>query len=106
MMSAFMPSFLYFVIFVSDKYNQCFFGGGGYRNIFRRELKEVGKQRPVVIHCSAGVGRTGTFIALDTIMAALSEGNFRIALNLHDVIAKMRKNRLILVQTPVSIPSS
>ncbi|XP_071083308.1 uncharacterized protein [Haliotis cracherodii] len=53
-------------------------------------------QAPVVVHCSAGVGRTGTFIGLDALMErALQEG----VVDVHDFVLKMRADRVSMVQT-------
>nr|XP_022308872.1 uncharacterized protein LOC111114722 isoform X2 [Crassostrea virginica] len=53
-------------------------------------------QAPTVVHCSAGVGRTGTFIALD---ALYREGNKTGLVNVSDFVKKMRQNRVSMVQT-------
>ena len=51
-------------------------------------------------HCSAGVGRTGTFITIDTVLEqAKKEGVVDIA----GVINKLRHQRMKMVQTVVRI---
>ncbi|KAM8909546.1 receptor-type tyrosine-protein phosphatase O isoform 3-T3 [Spinachia spinachia] len=51
---------------------------------------------PVVVHCSAGVGRTGTFIALDRLMQHIREHEFADILGM---VSEMRSHRLSMVQT-------
>ncbi|XP_036375885.1 receptor-type tyrosine-protein phosphatase O [Megalops cyprinoides] len=51
---------------------------------------------PVVVHCSAGVGRTGTFIALDRLMQHIAEHEYADILGL---VSEMRSHRLSMVQT-------
>nr|XP_034322788.1 receptor-type tyrosine-protein phosphatase kappa-like isoform X2 [Crassostrea gigas] len=51
---------------------------------------------PVLVHCSAGIGRTGTYIAID----AFSEGRkTQNKINIAEYIKKMRRNRMNMVQT-------
>uniref|UniRef100_A0A7N5ZY53 protein-tyrosine-phosphatase n=1 Tax=Anabas testudineus TaxID=64144 RepID=A0A7N5ZY53_ANATE len=51
---------------------------------------------PIIVHCSAGVGRTGTFIALDRLMQHIREHEF---VDILGMVSEMRSHRLSMVQT-------
>ena len=56
--------------------------------------------KPLLVHCSAGVGSTGTFILLDLAMQQMvNEGTLCILGNLK----KLRGERMKLVQTQVTM---
>ncbi|XP_038068060.1 receptor-type tyrosine-protein phosphatase mu-like [Patiria miniata] len=50
-----------------------------------------------VIHCSAGVGRTGTYIALEAMMEQMAQER---QVDVLGFIYQMRQNRIKMVQTP------
>ena len=57
---------------------------------------------PIVVHCSAGVGRTGTFITLDAQMKRIkAEEN----LDIFNFVRAMRYRRCFMVQTEVIFPT-
>eukprot|EP00055_Hartaetosiga_balthica_P016516 m.105002 g.105002 ORF g.105002 m.105002 type:complete len:677 (+) comp9121_c5_seq1:102-2132(+) len=67
---------------------------------FRKAVnKEICSDSPILIHCSAGVGRTGTYIAVDTLIRRLESSSG--SLNPADVLNSMRQRRAYLVQTLV-----
>lgn len=52
---------------------------------------------PAVVHCSAGIGRSGTFALVDTCLQYLKKG---IVFDIRDTLLEMRKFRMGLIQTP------
>ena len=52
----------------------------------------------LVVHCSAGVGRTGTFIVLDIMLQVLEA---KAGINVYECILKLRTQRCHMVQTEV-----
>ncbi|XP_050561388.1 tyrosine-protein phosphatase 10D isoform X1 [Spodoptera frugiperda] len=53
--------------------------------------------RPVVVHCSAGVGRSGTFITLDTALQQLA--SHADCIDVFGMVHAMRRERVWMVQT-------
>lgn len=52
---------------------------------------------PMVVHCSAGVGRSGTIIAIDTAIELLRNSSY---VDVTSVVTAMRHDRVMLVQHP------
>ncbi|XP_070491352.1 tyrosine-protein phosphatase 10D isoform X3 [Chironomus tepperi] len=65
---------------------------------FVRAFRErVGPEtRPIVVHCSAGVGRSGTFICLDRILQQIQVSDY---VDIFGIVYSMRKERVWMVQT-------
>lgn len=55
--------------------------------------------RPILVHCSAGCGRTGTICSIDYVWALLRAGKLTDDFSLYSIIQEMRKQRIAMVQT-------
>lgn len=64
-----------------------------------QELKRsAGGQAPLMVHCSAGIGRTGVYILLETSLAHLQNNT---PADLGETLKRMRQQRMGMVQTEV-----
>ena len=53
---------------------------------------------PILVHCSAGVGRTGTFIAVDM---AMEQAEKERKVDIAGIVTRLRQQRMKMVQTDV-----
>ncbi|XP_014900334.1 receptor-type tyrosine-protein phosphatase H isoform X2 [Poecilia latipinna] len=67
-----------------------------FRGLVRKHIESEGSKAPTVVHCSAGVGRTGTIIALDVLLQQLQQER---AVGINSFVYKMRQHRSHMVQT-------
>ncbi|KAJ8040911.1 Receptor-type tyrosine-protein phosphatase T [Holothuria leucospilota] len=67
---------------------------------FARRIKTYQKTAPghLLVHCSAGVGRTGTFIALYTLMDVIETDT---KIDIYGYVERMRQDRIKMVQTEI-----
>ena len=63
-----------------------------------RKQFPVSFDHPLLVHCSAGIGRTGTFITLDMMMQQM---NAKATLSVHQCVRNLRTQRMKMVQTLV-----
>ncbi|XP_071163472.1 receptor-type tyrosine-protein phosphatase alpha-like isoform X2 [Mytilus edulis] len=65
---------------------------------FRHKVfsSKVSPKGPIIIHCSAGIGRTGTFIALDYIVNEANEVKY---IDVFKCVETLRRQRVNMVQT-------
>eukprot|EP00079_Xenopus_tropicalis_P027337 XP_012821586.1 PREDICTED: tyrosine-protein phosphatase non-receptor type 9 isoform X1 [Xenopus tropicalis] len=77
---------------------------GAVKKEQRRLVEELGTQwrgppggPPLVVHCSAGIGRTGTFCTLDICLSQLDDVG---TVSIQETVQKMRQQRAFSIQTP------
>ncbi|CAF4544917.1 unnamed protein product, partial [Rotaria sp. Silwood2] len=66
------------------------------------EQESINLPPPIVVHCSSGTGRTGTYIAIDIILHLLDQPNEqleRMQLDIMGVVNQLRHDRAKMVQT-------
>lgn len=64
-------------------------------------IKNTVANSPLIVHCSAGVGRSGTFIALDHLLKELDDDVLDSAEGdpIYDLVSKLREQRMYMVQS-------
>ncbi|XP_057683087.1 receptor-type tyrosine-protein phosphatase H-like isoform X2 [Corythoichthys intestinalis] len=67
-----------------------------FRSLIREHMDANGTKAPTVVHCSAGVGRTGTIIALDILLQQLHRDK---QVSINALVHNMRLRRPHMVQT-------
>ncbi|XP_057692294.1 receptor-type tyrosine-protein phosphatase eta isoform X2 [Corythoichthys intestinalis] len=68
----------------------------GFRHLVREHMDQYSTNSPAVVHCSAGVGRTGTFIAIDRLLFQIEREN---VVDVYGVVHDLRMHRPLMVQT-------
>ncbi|MEQ2161400.1 Tyrosine-protein phosphatase non-receptor type 1 [Goodea atripinnis] len=66
-----------------------------------RESGSLGPEHgPSVVHCSAGIGRSGSFALVDTCLVLMDRSKSSSSVDIQKVLLDMREYRMGLIQTP------
>lgn len=58
---------------------------------------------PAVIHCSAGIGRSGTFCLIDSVLCMIESQGSTEGIDIFGTLLEMRDFRMGLIQTPIQL---
>ncbi|XP_067090238.1 receptor-type tyrosine-protein phosphatase eta [Osmerus mordax] len=67
-----------------------------FRHLVREHMDQFSRHSPTIVHCSAGVGRTGTFIAIDRLLFQIERDSM---VDVYGTIHDLRMHRPLMVQT-------
>ncbi|KAL0968000.1 hypothetical protein UPYG_G00260820 [Umbra pygmaea] len=67
-----------------------------FRHLVREHMNQYSRHSPTVVHCSAGVGRTGTLIAIDRLIFQIERESI---VDVYGIIHDLRMHRPLMVQT-------
>ncbi|KAL4221285.1 protein tyrosine phosphatase [Mactra antiquata] len=68
-------------------------------NIVNTKQESIAGAGPIVVHCSAGIGRTGTFIVIDMILNQIKTYGMDCEIDIQKTIQMVRSQRSGMVQT-------
>ncbi|EED19935.1 protein-tyrosine phosphatase 2 [Talaromyces stipitatus ATCC 10500] len=76
--------------------------------LFQRTAEKSSLKNPRIVHCSAGVGRTGTFIALDHLLRELDSGEllspkYFIEDPIYETVNQLREQRMMMVYNEMQL---
>ncbi|KAL1271207.1 hypothetical protein QQF64_030223 [Cirrhinus molitorella] len=67
-----------------------------FRHLVREHMDQYSRHSPTLVHCSAGVGRTGTFVAIDRLIFQIERDG---VVDVFGIIHDLRMHRPLMVQT-------
>ncbi|NWU94896.1 PTPRV phosphatase, partial [Upupa epops] len=67
-----------------------------FRELVREHIQSTKDAGPTLVHCSAGVGRTGTFLALDQLLQQMKQEK---VVDIFGVVYALRMSRYLMIQT-------
>ncbi|XP_051739166.1 receptor-type tyrosine-protein phosphatase eta isoform X5 [Ctenopharyngodon idella] len=67
-----------------------------FRQLVRKHMDQYSRHSPTVVHCSAGVGRTGAFIAIDHLIFQIERDSM---VDVYGIVTDMHMHRPLMVQT-------
>ncbi|XP_030876737.1 receptor-type tyrosine-protein phosphatase V-like isoform X9 [Leptonychotes weddellii] len=68
-----------------------------FAELVREQARATQATGPILVHCSAGVGRTGTFVALSRLLQQLEEEQ---TVDVFNAVYALRLYRPLMIQTP------